>query len=98
MAKVEVFDGDDAAYQEWLANNPQGYVVNVRRNLTPSYMVLHKSNCDFICNQKRMAQKGGFTERAYLKICSNEINDLREWIRRHGRNDGGFSKECSKCN
>lgn len=92
-----LFDGDDAAYQAWLTAYPCGYVLNVRRSLAPSYMVLHRAACSSISGYTRMAQAGGFTERNYLKLCANDLEHLRAWVRRHGRADGSFSKRCGRC-
>ena len=92
-----IFDGNDEAYQAWIAANPDGWVLNARRSLTTRYMVLHSVQCSSIRTYNDMAQPGGFTERAFVKICSPEIEDLRSWVRIHGRPDGSFSKECSHC-
>lgn len=96
--KLTIFDGNDDVYQEWLATNPRGYIINARRNLSPSYMVLHRAWCKSIRNYSVVTHKGGFTERAYIKICAPRIDDLRNWLRRHGRPDSTFSNECSRCN
>lgn len=92
-----VFDGNDAAYQAWLAANPRGYVVNTRRNKPPAYMVLHRADCATIRSLRGNAQEGGFTERGYIKICAAELAALRDWVRRHDREDGSFSTECGSC-
>lgn len=94
---ASIFDGNDEAYQAWIAANPDGWILNTRRNLTPSYMVLHSAQCSSIHNYNDMAQPGGFTERSFVKVCSTEIEDLRSWVRNHGRSDGSFSNECSHC-
>jgi hypothetical protein len=93
----EVFDRNDNAYQAWLKQNQLGYVINARRNLAPSYMVLHSAVCKTISKYSRKASAGAFTERAYVKICSNEIDILRQWVRNNGRPDGSFSKICGLC-
>jgi hypothetical protein len=90
-----VFDGSDDAYLDWLVSHPDGYVINARRSLTPSYMVLHSAQCNSISTTKRI--KGAYTERSYVKICSIELDVPRLWLRHHGRPDGMFSKECSSC-
>jgi hypothetical protein len=41
---------------------------------------------------------GAFTEMSYKKVCADKIEELRTWVRRHGRRDGSFSRECSLCN
>jgi hypothetical protein len=95
---VTVFDGDDGGYHAWLAANPHGYVVNTGRGMSSSYMVLHRASCLTIGEYNETAREGGFTERAYIKVCSESIPDLRDWVRQHGRADGSFSSECGRCN
>lgn len=97
MPMYTVFDGNDNAYQAWLAMNRQGYVINLRRNLSPSYMVLHKASCPTISNYGGMSKKGGFTERSFIKVCALELDVLRQWARSHGRGNATFSNECSRC-
>lgn len=92
-----VFDGDDEAYQQWIHQNPNGYVINVRRNLDPSYMVLHLATCWTIRKYMRSATPGAFTERSYLKVCSTNLDSLWEWVRNSGRPSGSFSKVCAIC-
>lgn len=92
-----MFDGDDTAYQEWLTQNPTGVVLNSWRAISPSYMVLHRAYCPTVRPDSGITKPGGFTERKYIKICAAEVADLRHWVRQHGRTDGSFSVECSKC-
>jgi hypothetical protein len=91
-----IFDGNDEAYQTWL-RNPDGWVLNTRRHLNPSYMVLHAAMCSSVTNYNDMARPGGFTERSYIKVCSTQIEDLNDWVHSHGRRDGSFRKECGRC-
>ncbi len=99
-----VFERDDTGYLAWLQDHPNGYVLNTNprgkanRRFNPDYMVLHRAQCRTICNLISTAREGGFTGRNYVKICSESIPDLREWVRQHGRPDGSFSNECSHCN
>lgn len=92
-----IFDASDDLYRQWLAHNPNGYVINTRRTMPASYMVLHRAGCAKIRDYNLMARQGGFTERHYIEICSPNVADLREWVRQHGRLDGSFSRECSIC-
>ena len=93
-----IFDGNDDAYQNWLTENPRGYVMNARRNMAPSYRVLHRAFCSSIRNYSAQKCQGAFTQRSYIKICAPDVDDLRDWLRRNGRPNGTFSKECSRCN
>ena len=93
-----IFDGDDEAYQQWIHQYPRGYVINVPRNLDdPSYMVLHLATCWMIRKYTERATPGAFTERGFLKVCSTNLDSLREWVRNSGRPSGSFSKICATC-
>ena len=92
---VEMFDNNDDLYQKWLAENPDGFVINTTRDYSKDYMVLHKATCSSISKYTNMAQPGGFTERRYIKICSDTIEDLENWVRKQGAIT--FTKECGKC-
>ncbi|HIL96934.1 MAG TPA: hypothetical protein EYG51_13585 [Pseudomonadales bacterium] len=97
MTTIQTFDGSDKHYLQWLADNRLGWVINARRSLTPTYMVLHRANCRTVHDYNDMARPGGFTERSFIKVCANDLAELRQWTARHGRSDKSFSKECSLC-
>lgn len=93
-----VFDNDDAAYLNWLATHPDGYVINRRRGESSGYMVLHRSECRTISRHAQNAHLEGFTGRGYLKVCATTVSALDDYTRvEGGRPDGGFSSECSIC-
>ena len=87
----------DADYQSWLADHPNGFVVNTTRGSSPNYMVLHSASCRYISNPTHESEAGGFTERGYTKVAADDIQSLREWVMTHGRQNGSFSSECSSC-
>ena len=91
---VSEFADDDAAYLDWIAANPGGFVVNTPRAMPATSMILHRATCRSISALQPQAGVGGFTERDYIKICAAEIGDLREWAARHGRPDGTFTGAC----
>jgi serine/threonine-protein kinase len=95
-ARSVEFIGNDEAYLRWLGEHEDGYVVNTHRSVTPNYMVLHKAACGMIKSAQGVAP-GGFTERDYIKVCSDGIEGLRAWVRQHGRPDGSFSSSCNIC-
>ena len=98
MNTVIIFEDDDAGYQRWLKSNLDGYVTNARKSRDPKYMVLHKVGCYSISAYNDMAKPGGFTERDFIKVCSNSVKQLQDWMKSNGRPDGSFSKRCSWCN
>lgn len=96
MATIE-FVNDDAGYMEWLKNNPAGFAINASITKSPGYMVLHRGCCPHISGDDRSYYKDAFTSKQYIKICSDDIDDLIEWVKQHGRTDGTFSKGCKTC-
>ena len=92
------FDDDDNVYRQWLAQNPDGFVINTTRNKSANYMILHRASCRTISKYTDMAQPGGFTERDYIKVCAPDLVSLRVWVRQHGRPDSSFTGVCSICN
>lgn len=93
IANVIEFSGDDAGYKKWLESNPQGFVINTNRSPDPKYMPLHKATCNFVSNFSNNTP-GAFTERTYMKVCSSNVDDLREWVKTKGRPDGTFTGNC----
>jgi hypothetical protein len=92
------FFDNDSAYLRWLANHPNGYVVNTTRAASSGYMVLHRARCLAISEYTARNKPGAFTERDYAKACAERLEDLRTWVRAHGRPNGTFTSEgCSRC-
>lgn len=97
MAVTE-FRDDDAPYLQWASTHEGGFVINTHRvNPEPRYMVLHRASCWTIRVLTGDAKPGGFTERTYQKICAESVKELSDWVRKHGRPDGSFSKRCGLC-
>lgn len=94
MSMIE-FRNDEDGYLEWLAAHPNGYVLNVRRNPNPSYVVLHRASCSSISSSSR--PDGAYTSRAYRKVCVTDMGQLKNAASAEGRKDGSFSKRCGLC-
>ena len=94
---VGEFINDESGYMKWITKNPFGFVINTTRSMSPDYMVLHRATCMSISEPTDAAGPGGFTERDYIKICSNDIKELKVWIKEHGKPDGRFSSKCVHC-
>jgi len=92
-----IFDNDDRRYLDWLSSHRKGYVVNTLRGYSPRYMLLHRATCHWISQLKSPARAGGFTERALVKICADTVEELHQWCRRHGSENGTFSSRCPTC-
>lgn len=82
---VEVFDGapnaKDTEYQSWMDLNPEGFVGNFRKGKDSAYFCLHQAGCHHITKYSRSPREDSFTTGPYLKVCSNNINDLTSWAR-----------------
>ena len=90
-----LFDCNDAAYLAWIQGHPDGYVLTSSRSLYPAHTVIHRATCGLIRELMGSAKPGGFTERGYIKVYSESIPPLRDWVYRK-RPDGGV-RECSRC-
>lgn len=93
------FVKNEAAYQEWLKQHPQGFVVNTlaRAEDKAKCVILHKAGCGSIRYYKGRVTPGAYTEREYSKICANDIASLARWAVRIGRIGEPFSGVCGLC-
>ena len=55
------FIDDDEGYFAWIASNPDGLVLNVRRCADLGYVVLHRAICHSISTEKR--EPGAYNRR-----------------------------------
>ena len=85
------FEDDDAGYLQWMEANPQGYVLNGYRPLTPDYLVIHRADKNCVRKLQRGAQ---FWTKDYVKVCSRDLEALETWARLHV---GGQAKRCGNC-
>ena len=46
------FKNDEDGYFAWLTAHPTGFVLNVRANADPDYVVLHRASCGTISSDK----------------------------------------------
>ncbi len=82
---------DDETYLKWLEDNPEGYVINAARKPKADYIVLHKSTCGTMSSSKR----SNWTTTDLLKVCSNNVEELKEWAL---ETTGGACQPCKTCN
>ena len=72
----------------WIAENPDGYVVNHEHDPSSAYLILHHSTCYHFQDDR------DFTS-SYSKTCSKSVADLRVWARSATGSDE--LQECSHC-
>lgn len=81
---------DDEHYLRWIEENPDGFVINAQNPPSPNNLVLHRSTCGDISTPTRT----NWTTRDYLKVCSRNVDELRNWSTRRV---GGELKPCQHC-
>jgi hypothetical protein len=82
------FRHDEAGYLRWLADNPNGYVLNVPCN-SSGVLVLHHAWCHWIHGDGPTNFTGG----QYTKLCASTAEQLRTWA----ANDTRRLNSCGTC-
>ena len=91
MSLIQTFQDDDVGYREWLWSHLSGYVVNAQRGSNPGEPVLHKAVCDTITpTPDREWTKD------YIKICSDQRDDLEGWAEQSVGGEVTLCKDCFK--
>lgn len=75
---IELFDNGDEPYLKWIRENPRGFVINRFRSRNTYYRMLHTARCRHITILPSRANKGGFTERQYVKECGTKEELLKK--------------------
>jgi hypothetical protein len=86
---ITCFKDDDDGFFAWLAQNPDGYVINSERNPKPSYLMLHHPSCRHFKSSNAL-----HWTRDYIKFCSPDRTGLEEWA---SGTVGGEVKLCRSC-
>ncbi len=81
---------NDDSYLRWLAESPDGFVVNSNRVPVSSYLILHRASCKWI----NTPAQTNWTTTGYIKTCSNDLTVLSEWAEQEV---GGSLKPCKSC-
>jgi hypothetical protein len=74
---MQRYTDDDDSYLSWIAQHPDGFVVNTDRNPNPNYLVLHRSTCRTISGRP---SRGSSWTADYTKICGGRP-ELESWAR-----------------
>jgi hypothetical protein len=83
------FVDDDAAYLEWLADHPTGFVINTGRNPSAAYLMLHRANCRTISG---VPARGATFTGDYTKVCGG-----RDELEAFAGQLGGAVQACGLC-
>jgi 5-methylcytosine-specific restriction protein A len=90
-----VFQNNEQQYLHWLAQHPNGHVLDARAAPSGDYLVLHTAKCKTIRLSSADSDPACFTGNGYIKICAVDIEELHDWAGELGIND--LSKKCSLC-
>ena len=88
---TQKFVDDDKGYLGWVAQNPEGYVLNIQRGLNPSDACLHRASCHTITGTPA---RGSTWTKEYIKICSTMLGALDDWARDQVQED---IRGCGTC-
>ena len=87
---------NDQAYLKYLALHPTHCVLNAHRQPKNGYLVLHRATCYSVSRIAGKGKAGGFTERTFLKVVSEQEAEIKNWLKGQGL-PGEFSSVCGIC-
>jgi hypothetical protein len=87
---VQHFVRDDPGYMRWLAQHPDGFVINTYASPSAAYLKLHRASCFHISRLQRNATT--FTGGEYSKLCGD-----RDELEQVAQRLGGTPQRCTNC-
>jgi hypothetical protein len=86
-----VFIDDEEGYLQWVRNHPRGFVVNTdKAEAVPAYPMVHRTT------HKLLSSLDHYTDRAYFKVCSDNLQDLEQWSRQHRNKTLTYCQVCMR--
>jgi hypothetical protein len=89
-----VLFSSDASFREWSSAFPTGFVLDLRANLSPEYIMLHKPTCRHIAYPYH---HGASTERGYRKVGALTVAELAGWISANLPDARCITAACKSC-
>lgn len=89
------FDVTDGPYFDWVHKHADSFVVNTTRYRS-RYAVLHAADCYHITQPGKRHTPNAFTGEKYIKICSDHLLDLVEWVTEE--RPAAHLRPCKSCN
>lgn len=87
---MQHFVRDDVGYMRWLAQHPNGFVINTYSSPSAAYLKLHRATCASISRLQRNATT--FTCGEYSKLCGDRIE-----LEQQAQRLGGTAQRCTNC-
>ncbi|MBL7794763.1 MAG: hypothetical protein JNK77_20675 [Saprospiraceae bacterium] len=94
---VRIFDqGNDQAYFDWMNENPNGFVLNMRRGEGNSFFMIHRSGCSHISPFSQYDDKA-YTGKVWIKIVSNDVAEIEKYCAENYKKFPGTFRVCKHC-
>jgi hypothetical protein len=81
LVSAHEFRDDDARYLAWLAEHPDGLVLNIARTHHPAEAKLHRATCWSI--GAKLSNRKTATSGQYVKVCAAEPDEIEQWASDH---------------
>lgn len=94
--RAVLFTTDDSL-RSWVSVHPDGYILNLRSNNSPNYLMLHEADCSTIALDREGLAPGAFVQREYQKVGGETPNDLIDWIKQNINGADEFKSLCKRC-
>ena len=85
---IRKFYKDEDGFNQWIDNNPNGFIYNDFGGSNPNDKKVHLVNCPFIPRMNTNVKK----------VCSSNLPDLIDWLRKNRGPEGDGYTPCKKCN
>lgn len=86
---ARLFRDDDRGYADWVAANPDGYVLNIQRSLTSREARMHAASCKSLERSIQGWESGrGRLAAQWVKVCGDSLDELNTWLTERGRDVG----------
>ena len=86
---MQHFADDDSGYLGWLADHPEGFVLNTTQTPSATYLMLHRATCWTI---SRLQPQASTFMGDYSKLCGSR-NEFESEAHRLG----GTTQSCGHC-
>jgi hypothetical protein len=88
---ARLFEDDDSGYLSWIAEHPDGFVLNIQRGFSATDARVHSADCESISGTP---SHGDEWTVSYVKVCAASMVELDAWAT---ANAGGPVARCKTC-
>jgi hypothetical protein len=92
---TRVFHNNEEGFHNWRHTHSDGYILNVRRDLNPEYLMLHRATCQHLRLPNQTDAPWQFTN-TWIKVCANDVKSLQQWANQEVKPIARL-QECASC-